>query len=304
MILFPANKVLLTLAVCIVLLPSPLFAQDKFGSNSDIVGLKLSMSRDEAIKFLKTNFNVVDSKELKQQIQTNDYKTPEILLGYELTIITKGEQDQNKAQTKNEKENEKVAAAIGVRPGLRQNEFASDKIKIALDPTDENRILAITRTRNFNPDDMPLANVFYNTFIEKYGKPKKDSDRGVPLNGGVENGVWSDKVWPTTDQNLDFRCYWALGLVEDMHLQITSLMKEISTNSSNLKDVDRCGTAMDLRDISYAKNGEYVGRFKQRIANISQTIISIKQFQADLIAKSETAKRNRVNSDSQKKPQL
>jgi hypothetical protein len=312
------KKLVLSFVAGVFLLPSLIFAQPPFSGTSDILGLKLSMTLDEALEFLKTNYNVVASKELKQQLGTSDYKTPELLLGYKLTITPKDEQDQNNAQLAEEKESAQRAIAAGIRsPGqmvVRENQLGGDVIKISLDPTDPNRIIAISRERTFRPDDMPLEQVFFNTIIEKYGKPTVDTNSsGTSLTHGLVDGIWSDLVMPPTGRKWDnagqenFYRYWSCeqvtSLVADIDMQLANIVNQIDTSDS-LKTSDKCGTTMMLKNVNRGKSQEYIGSFKMLIADVGQSVKSIKKFKADFIAQTQKAEQNRLNKDSQKKPQL
>lgn len=108
-------KIFLAAIASLIFLPSTVFSQNIFTSNSDILGLTLSMSTEEAINLLKTNFVVLNFKDLKSQLATNDYTGPEIIISYQLLIISKEEQKMNNAQLEEEMNNAGGSGAMVLR---------------------------------------------------------------------------------------------------------------------------------------------------------------------------------------------
>lgn len=108
----------------------------------------------------------------------------------------------------------------------------------------------------------------------------------------MENGIWSDSIMPHTgkkwnslDQEKFFKYYTCERIYEyesEAGIQFTNLINEID-NPDFIKDSDKCGTILMLRNVRFAKNDEYVDSFEVGIVNISQTVKSLMKYRENFV---------------------
>jgi hypothetical protein len=174
-------------------------AEATFQPNSDILGVKLSMTADEAIKYLKANFitSEVTIDKPRPVTLTSPGQAPiaiptDIIIGYEITVTPKAEQAANAVETADL--NKRVAAgrAAGFGQLVRPNPESADLVRLNVNPGNPQEILAIKRTRVYRPEDQPLKTVFMEAVEQKYGKPVLSGREGFDADAPAASGCsWS-----------------------------------------------------------------------------------------------------------------
>jgi len=284
-----SKKMLCLFAVCI-LMPSVSFAQAKFNNSTDILGINLTMSKDDITKTLQANNKDLTPGEYKKEIQTPNFKGPEWIIGYHYDVTPKEEQDLNSKEIEAAKKSaEEYMSRTGQRPPMRirDHEPAKDGIDISVNPNDTNKVLSIVRKKDYTVNGQPLLKVFKDALYSKYGKPTKDEGNSI---------VWSDKL-----------------LSPDHLFPCTQLGKNISNGGQlpymlnyyeqNAQQTASCGIIMEI-NIKGGKSPEYVGGFEVTLANCPQANASLKALKATMVEGEQKGNQERLNKDAQKKPQL
>jgi hypothetical protein len=277
-------------------------AYAQISNESDILGIKLTMKKDEAIDLLTSKYSARKIKDLTMDINTSDYSMKNVLLGYMFDITPQSDIDKNNAEEQKGREGvQRAIAATGQRPGLRirDHEPGKDIVKLYVDPENSNKILGITREKNFLPDDQPLEKVLVDTFVTKYGSP-----RDIPNDSTSPDIVWTSAVMKKRDANESTRdtylsCQVAINNMGSYDIQFVNLV-----NSLQLKQNDaKCGTAM-VASLRQGKSKEYTSEFSQRLVDIPLMLDALKVFRDKFMAEAEKATQKRLNNDASKKPQL
>jgi hypothetical protein len=163
------------------------FAQTNTGHVPDILGLTLSMSREQAISYLKANFAASEPREITEAIGSRDYMSSQLPVSYVTYIVR---------NTPTSEQLEKQAAAFYSPSGSEWTPAGIDfdEIKISVSPVNSNEILAIKRRSSFRESDQPLLMVFQQSVVAKYGPPVDNAAVGQP--GTQWSALWSGTPKP------------------------------------------------------------------------------------------------------------
>ena len=287
-------------------------AQAAFNNNSDIVGLNLSMSRDEAIAFLSKNYYIIDQVEIKDKVIFGSITSKEMFYAHMISITTKEKGESNKdlyikkfelLRTQGGGRTTNPRRALVIEND--NNSGSSDIITLGLDLDDSNKIIGIKRVKTYATKEAPLSKVFHGSIIEKYGNPNaiKKNPSFQPY-GPAENGVWANFSMPpspTKDKWFDYyECYYALNLIDN---QLSNILDQVASDLH--KNTIKCnGTSMNLESIRYSQDREYVIGFTQVMGNAANYANSVVKIKNQLIKENEDANNNRIKQDSKRKPLL
>jgi hypothetical protein len=292
------------LAIGLSFVGAPALAAGQFGPASDILGMQLTMSKDELHKFIDDKFDVANFKEVTSKLGNSDYSTPDIVTQFTFRITPKDEQAANAKKDADEKaEIQNLNKAGFTGPGDRPVPAARgvDAIVIALSPvTGSNDILSIDRMRFYAEGDRPLLNVLLDSFTEKYGPPTY-ADPAMP-----NNFVWSTAY---TDKNAAYRAgcrniadELAIAHAFTYHLENMANFEPTPMPLPANRKNEKCGVALHLK-VNASQDG-YVYGFLVTLTDEEKAKAAAQAFSDDFAANNKKAVDARLSKDAGKKPEL
>ena len=170
----------------------PIHAQT-LDASSDILGLRLDMSREDFRKAVESNMTVSDFEEKKETIGTADYSVKDVLVQYRFIVTPKSEEETNAAELEKEKTQIQAMRAAGFTSPLSRpvaQAKGADVIVASLDPKEgSSAILGIGRMRSYAPADRPLFKVLMDSITQKYGPPTYSDGLGYHWSNTYKTGV-------------------------------------------------------------------------------------------------------------------
>jgi len=262
----------------------------QFGPESDVVGLKLSMTQAQAKEFVTKSYPAAPLVMLPATIVSADFK---------LDTVTGFVFDMNSSQT-----NDPVLAQQGV-----------DRAKILFNPAKgSSDIIAIVRTVNFGSNGAMTMAALRASLVEKYGRPVNSKEWGMTKSD--VDYVWASGPNPYNAKACDpdthvYRPYfyedvWAnRALGESISETSRGLANYISIRSPKAAARATCGTVLVISiRASGGVRAEYAYEMRETLIDLTRGTAELNAFRDDFLNKVNQLKSDKFSKDSQNKPKL
>ena len=279
-----------------------------FGPDSDILGLRLSMSSDEIKKYLSNNFTIQKNHEIEEALAVGPYQQTGTF-GYYAEITTQQDQQHNKEvlDQANKDYQTRMAAGMGTgNPGLDQTilqtgDLAVERLTIFFLP-DQPGVIAIMRHKEFRATQRPLKDVTLKALEEKYGPP----DFVGTIFGDKSRSTYS---WTTAKKLKSNEETWNM-----LGFDLIGLEEQTSPNIANLVNIidgpkkyySNCGVVLRvvLTVSGQAGDMDHLTAMDATLVDFSKEKAEVDAFAKDFEAKADAAKQQQLSKDANLKPQL
>ena len=284
-------------------------------ADSDILGIKLTMSRDQAKKIVADSFPGARIIELSAQIGTPAYKKS-TTLGFiaDITSAPNQANNQRQAQQADAEFRAKQNAGWGNSP-LNQSvvnpgDYGRDAVAVIYDPSDSGSgIFSISRVKTFAKSEFIPPKALLDTFDRKYGAPSRVNDKSITWTApGVLQHAPSSAKWCYLDfggsflyEHVDERIFdgrFANTIISQVNEQFVRVL-------SNLKNYDRshCGTVLQLM-LTLSDDRAYAVGMSETLIDLTRGYAELKAFADDFWAHANAARQDQLQKASQNKPRL
>jgi len=292
----------------------PSFAGGPISNDSDILGIKLTMSRDQARKFVSDNFRGSSIVELPVELGTPEFEKPTVA-GFLVDITNKEDQAVN--QRANEQANKnfeaRKAAGFGDSPLNRTfgsaGDLGQEKLLILVNPNDNGTdIFAVSRYKEFTKVNSPVAKVLLESLIEKYGQPSlvKFGTSYTWMAPGVLERTQKPAVHCFSETDVGSFLYEnpKLVAVNTVGISFLTAAKNIDAGDKlPYYDISKCGTVLQV-NLALTNDQAYVTSMSTRLIDLTKGHTELKQFTSDFWRGANDAKQAKMSRDSQNKPKL
>lgn len=296
------------------------YAAGPIPSESDILGIKLTMTRDQAKKTILDGFPGAHLVELPVEIGTPDYKKS-FIAGFAADITTAQDQANNQRQNQQAKSEfeAKKAAGFGSSPlnqtVARPGDYGHDRVIVLYDPADSaNGIFAVSRDKEFARSEFIPPKALLDTFIQKYGEPSRAKGSSITWTApGVlqrtqrfvakcylESYEYHNYLYERIDDNF-FSDRFSFLARNNFDAQFVNVLNNIIT--SRLSDRSQCGTVMQLF-LTMSNDGAYATGMTETLIDLTRGYAELRAFAADFRAHADAAEQEKLLRASQNKPKL
>lgn len=250
----------------------PAVAGGPVSPSSDILGVNLTMSRDQAKKVIADAFPGPSIDEVPVELTTDVFKK---------------------------------STTAGFFGGASGGDFGNENVLVLYNPNDAaTDIFGVFRAKAFPKTNLPVEKVLIASLYEKYGQPVRVT--GNSLNKIM---IWAAPgVLESTDRSrarcdssgLDYfyesadRRFIGEAFVGKMNL---------IANKNPMQDYSKCGTILQV-DVMLSGDGVYVTSMKERLIDLTKATLELTQFSNNFWLGANAAKQAKVSKDSQNKPKL
>jgi hypothetical protein len=301
------------LQAILILAASQAHAAGPISPESDILGIKLTMSRDQAREVISSSYPASQIVDLPVQLATPEYKKSTVA-GFEADITSKEDQAAN--QQKNEQAQKEFqarqAAGFGNSPlnmsVASPGDYGHDRIYVQVDPNDNaTDIFGVSRYKEFSKEHPLPISALLETFAEKYGQPavSKYGASFTWMAHGAFANTRNPPVHCTLEPGSDSYLY------EDPRITQQSIGQAFVTAVNNINagktlpyyNISKCGTVLQL-SIGLSNDRQYATSMSVVLIDLAKGHAELKQFAADFFAHANAAKQHKLSTDSQNKPRL
>jgi hypothetical protein len=256
----------------VILTCGPSLAAGPVNNDSDILGIKLSMTRDQAKKVIAAAFPGPSVEELPVELGTDTFKK---------------------------------SAAAGFIAQASGGDFGREIVSVLFNPNDNaTDIFAVSRFKEFPKSSVPVASVLVASLIEKYGQPARVKDNGFQqLLAWAAPGVFerTDRSPGKCDRTSgDF--YYEFADRNYVGGAFVSMMNLIASKNPGM-DYSKCGTILQI-EYRLASDKAHVEWMKERLIDLTKSTSEMAQFSNDFWSKADAAKQAKISKDTQNKPKL
>jgi hypothetical protein len=302
------------LQAILILTASHAHAAGPISPESDILGVNLTMSRDQARALISSSYPASKIIDLPVQIGTPEYKKS-ATAGFTADITSAEDQANN--QQKNEQAQKEFqarqAAGFGNSPlnmsVASPGDYGREQIYVQVNPNDNSTdIFGVSRYKEFSKAHAIPATALLQSYVEKYGQPS------VSQYG--ENFTWMAPGVVEKTRNPPVRC--SLSTESDSYLYenpknpspqfiADSFVRAI--NNINAGDTlpyynySKCGTVLQLT-LALSNDKRYALSMNATLIDLTKARAELKQFAADFFAHANAAKQEKMSRDSLNKPKL
>jgi hypothetical protein len=304
--------VAVSMPVMLSLIGGSSYAADPIGPAADILGVKLTMTRDQAKAFVSGSFPGTSIVELPVQIGTAEYKQSTVV-GFMDDITSKED------QATNERSKEEVRKQLEARMPAYGNSalnlpvnspsangYGREKLFVLANPNDgATDIFGVSRYKQFTKANMPPIQALLSALTEKYGEPVSK------YNTGNLGYTWmAAGFYERTQKRV--RCTGPGNFLyegaENVSPQSITQGFVTSINDINFGDTNpylnfaKCGTVLSVDLVT--RDGLYVSSMSEDLIDLTKGRAELKQFAADFFRRASAAKQEKLLQHSQNKPRL
>jgi hypothetical protein len=248
------------------------YAGGPVNNDSDILGIKLSMTRDQARNVIAAAFPGPSVEELPVELGTDMFKKSAVA-GF-------------------------IAQASG-------GDFGRESVSVLFNPNDNaTDIFAVSRFKEFPKSSVPVASALVASLIEKYGQPARAADHGAEqLLAWAAPGVLerTDRSPGKCDRTSgDF--YYEFADRNYVGGAFVSMMNLIASKNPGM-DYSKCGTILQIQ-YRLASDKAHVEWMKERLIDLTKSTSEMAQFSNDFWSKADAAQQAKISKDTQNKPKL
>jgi hypothetical protein len=295
-----------------VLTGGPSLAGGPVSNESDILGIKLTMSRDQARKFVSENFPGSAIIDLPIELGTPDFKKSTVA-GFLVDITSKDDQAANQRTNEQATKAIEVNKAVGLGGSAivsSAGDHGQEKLLILVNPNESGTdIFAVSRYKEFTKANFPVAKVLLDSLIDKYGQPslvKFGSSYTWMAPGVLERTQKPVVVHCFSESNIGSFLYENPKLValNTVGIGFSSAVNNIDAGDKVPYDnISKCGTVLQV-NLDLTDDRTYVKGMMTRLIDLTRGHAELKQFTSDFWRGANDAKQAKVSRDSQNKPKL
>jgi hypothetical protein len=293
-----------------ILAGGPSVAGGAVSSESDILGIKLSMSRDQAKQFIQQQFGTSDFPPIAVELGTPEYNL-NVGVGFSADVTPKKDKEANQTQLDNTTKLNEQLRANGCNSAMCLStapQLLKDALDIYFDPNDGGTaMLAMTRHAIYPEGSDILYSAFVQALTDKFGSPPQ-------FMGDSYNHYWADVPVSKNHSEL-FECMKfaenfgnRVGAFEDKFPLVMN-----GFGNRQLKQ-PKCGTYARVYIEAYPKpaqagtpsdyNTKYVRKFDMLLVNVRAGYGGLNSYAANFWAAANKAKQDKLIQQSQNKPKL
>jgi hypothetical protein len=304
------------LRAILILAASHAYAAGPISPESDILGVNLTMSRDQAKKTLSGAFPGSETIDLTA-LPTVDAFKKSVILGFIMNITSKGDASSNIAKSQQAAAqtqlNNKVLGSSPLNmPVAAAGDYGRDSVTVLADPNDNaTDIFAISRYKDFSKADFPVTKVLLDSLVQKYGQPSRTNDLTF---------TWTAPGVLERTANLQNKCYrdFNAGYLYELNgndlfgygnasrsvvlNQVGSDFVRVIGNPS-VFDRSKCGTVLQVTT-RLSNDRAYVTSMNETLIDLTKAQSDLKVFTDDFLRHANAAKQEKLLKDSQNKPKL
>jgi hypothetical protein len=298
----------------------PTHATGPISNDSDVLGIKLTMTRDQARKVVSDNFQGSTVTEMPVQIGTPELKKSAIA-GFWSDVTPKQEIADSKNNTdENNKRFEAMKAAgvarntPGDRPFGAVGDHGSDVLMVLFNPNDNGTdIFGVSRYKTFSKSSFPVAKVLLDSLIEKYGPPSRSTVTSYTwMAPAVLDHIQSvDRAHRPRDMHCyaegdaDLFLYESADFysINNIGQAFTTRINTVDVGKGSMMDYSKCGTVLQV-NLTLSDDKVYAIKMSQRLLDLTRAHTELKQFATDFFHQADDAKQAKISKDSQNKPKL
>ena len=301
------------LQAILILTASQVHAAGPISPDSDILGIKLTMTRDQARSVISANYPSAQIIDLPVQLGTPEYKKSAVA-GFMADITSKADQanNQQKADQANKEFAARQAAGFGDsvlnRSVASPGDYGREKIYVQVDPNDNmSDIFGVSRYKEFTKDHSLPISALVATFAEKYGQPSitQNGTSFTWMAPGVVEKIRNPPVHCVLNSDGDSYLY------ENPKITAQTIGGAFTNTINNIKagdtlpyyNISKCGTVLQL-SVGPSNDRQYATSMSVVLIDLSKARAELKQFAADFFAHADAAKQQKLSTDSLNKPKL
>jgi hypothetical protein len=281
---------------------------------SDMLGIRLTMNRDQAKSIITGSYPGSKIVDLPVQVGTPQYKVA-TTAGFFADITSKENQaaNQQRAQQAQSEFDARVAAGFGNSPLNRTvsaaGDFGHDKIYVQVNPNEgTSDIFGVSRYKEFSRQEPVSAKGLLDSFVDKYGP--------YSLSNGGTSYTWLAPGVRETAQRLRLKCSLYSNIDSYLYEQPESVSPETIGNyfviamnkvatamTAPFDDVSKCGTVLQL-SLTLSSDRVYVTQMSVVLMDVTKGVGEVRQLLAVISRQTDAAKQDQLRKASQNKPRL
>ncbi len=275
-------------------------------AESDIVGLRTTMTRDQAKQFIQQQFGTTDFQPKIVKFGTPDYNV-DVTLGFSADVTPKEEREVNQKRLDDVKKLVDQRRAQGCNSAMCMPlapKLLKDVLDVYVDPNaNGTAILALARHKEYAEGIDITYPVFVQTLADKFGsQPQLVDSFGFHY--------WVD-IPVSANRNEVFECKGFADNVGDLPQQFPILMNGFGNNKIKLP---KCGMLALARIEAFPKvgptgipsdfNTKYVRKLDMTLVNVRASYGALNAYAANFWTLANKAKQETLAKQSQNKPKL
>lgn len=253
--------------------PWPAFAGGPISPASDVLGVNLTMSRDQAKKVIADYFPGPSIEEASVELSTDVFKK---------------------------------STTAGFFAGAIGSDFGNETVQVLYNPNENaTDIFGVVRQKVFPRSSRPVEKVILGSLAEKYGQATRVS--GIPAHKTM---IWAapgvleqtDRARARCDNSGGADYFYESAEKRYINEAFVGRMNLIA-NKNPMQDYSKCGTVL-LVDLILTDDGLYVISMKQKLIDLTKATSELMKFSDAFWSNANAAKQAKVSKDSQIKPKL
>jgi len=292
------------------LIGGPSVAGGAISNESDILGIKLSMSRDQAKQFIRQQFGTSDFPPITVDLGTPEYSL-NVDVGFSADVTPKKDKDANQTQLDNTTKLNEQLRANGCNSAMCLStapKLLKDTLDVYFDPNDNgNAMLAMTRHVIYPESSDILYSAFVQALTDKFGSPPQ-------FMGDSFNHYWADVPVSKSHSEL-FEC---MKFADNFGNRIGGLEDNfpLVMNGFGNRQIKppKCGMYVKVNIDAVPKpaqggmpsdfNTKYVRKFDMTLVNVRAGYGALDSYASKFWAAANKAKQDKLTQQSQNKPKL
>lgn len=282
--------------------------------DSDVLGIKLTMTRDQAQAAVTSAFPGAKIVDLPVTVQTPEYKQS-TSAGFFADVTSKDDQANNQQQNAkaNQEFEAKRAAGMGNsflnRTVAQPGDFGREIVFVQTNPNEgQSDIFGVSHYREYPRSAAVVTNVLLKAFIDKYGAPTISNKTNLAW---LQPGILREaNRIPRVQCDLQFFgdhiFYEDPAQVSPQYIGasfVASLNSLPFADQSPTLNKARCGTVLELV-LGLSNDGQYVYKMSTVFMDVPKARAELKQFQAAFQQHIQAVKQQQLDKASQNKPRL
>jgi hypothetical protein len=269
------------------------YAQDgHFGPDSDVLGISLSMTQNQALNFMKKNHPNLPLAMLSVNAHTQDYRT-EAVAGFVVNMTPNGTTDWMSGDLAS---------------------FDTERLKVLFDMNRAaTNILSVSRSVRYNFKNTITITSLRQSLIDKYGKPTSVTQSGM---GGETTYVWTRipaaynaRTCPSNYHYFSATVGYGESRSGALRANQDEFLSYISSDQAFIRvpflSHQNCGTMLIVSaSTGLGDRSDYVDIFSETLIDVSGGIAALEKFRNEFWTKANQLKNERLAKDSAGRPKL
>jgi hypothetical protein len=308
-----------TAQVMVILTWGPSIAGGPISNESDVLGIKLSMSRDQVKKLISDNYPGAPIVELPVELGTPEFKKSTVA-GFVADITSKQDQAVNQRTNDQGRKDFEVGKALGFgdsplnRAVASAGDLGHERVVVLYNPNDNaTDIFAVARHKEFTKESMPLTQVLVESLIEKYGQPS-----GRPLGSNIPSFTWmAPGVFESTQKPYRIKCFDGysggsslfyenpeITTTNNVGIGFSFAVNKVDAGARDpFSNIAKCGTVLNI-SLTVSDDKTHVTQMETGFVDLTRGHTELKEFATDFFRHVDAAKQAKISRDSQNKPKL